>query len=71
MERMKRFIVEVGRDARVHYSAEIEAEDLSSIVAKCFKTGVAGEDDWDKIFVEEFDSVETYTISVEDDEGFV
>ena len=62
---MPKFKILVGRDARSHYSATIEAPDLASAKAMHTRRGFRAPEGtiWEDDGTQDFDQVETVTIS--------
>lgn len=61
---MAKFRVQVGRDARVYYSATVEADDLEDAKSKLSRHGYdcPDETEWELDGVDDFDNVETCAI---------
>jgi len=61
---MAKFRVQVGRDARVYYSAIVEAEDLDDAMSKLSRHGYdcPDETEWNLDGVDDFDNVETCAV---------
>jgi hypothetical protein len=61
---MAKFLVTVGRDARVYYSAEVEAESVDAAKAMLSRHGFDAPEgtEWTQEAVEPFDNVETCEI---------
>lgn len=68
---MPKFHVQVGRDARVYYSAEIEAESLEEAKSRISRWGYKCPEDtvWRTDGVEDFDHVETCVIMTPEEES--
>jgi hypothetical protein len=62
---MPKFILTVGRDATIYYSAEVEAENIEEIQTQMTKNGYDGETltEWEMVDSQVFDNVEQFIIS--------
>jgi len=67
---MPQFSVQVGRDARVYYTATVEAESLDDAQSKLSRHGYDSDPDvsWTLDGTDDFDNVETCAISTADGE---
>ena len=65
---MPKFILTIGRDATVYFSAEVEAENIEEIHAQMGKRGYHGKTltEWEEIDSHTFDNVEHFTIRSEE-----
>lgn len=67
---MPKFSVQVGRDARVYYTATVEADNLEDAQSKLSRHGYDCSPDvqWTRDGIDDFDHVETCAISTADGE---
>ncbi len=65
---MLKFKVQVGKDARVYYSTEIEAESLEAVKAMVSRHGMTVPEGtiWKQDGIDDFDNVETVSIHQDD-----
>ena len=67
---MPKFILTIGRDATVYFSAEVEAENTKAIHSQMGKRNYHGETltEWEEISSQTYDNIEHFTIRSEDGE---
>ena len=65
---MPKFVIQVGRDARIYFKATVEAESLEDAMSNVSHHGYDCPDDtvWEEDGVDDFDNVETCAISADD-----
>ena len=65
---MPKFVIQVGRDARIYFKATVEAESLEDAMSNVSRHGYDCPDDtvWVEDGMDDFDNVETCSISTSD-----